>query len=401
MRVLRSVAVAALLCLLTPPVVGQGGATKKGKTGSIKAKMTDPMHLVSGKDLEEWIREMSDRDPSKRTLAVLAIPSFGPDSQLAVPALLNRLRDGDVSPRVRAVMVLRAVAVADEDAPKVVTALANRLAGQDREPQTATRYEITLTLGRFIKEGGPAIPALARAVQTETGSWEVRHQCVQLLWRIARDPQNGPDPRAVKALLAASQNEYVHLCKLEILQGLGALGKPTDPSLAAKVQHALGNAARSTTKAYALWGLVGLVQFDPQNAEPSLKAIAKYLKSPNAETRNQAAQALGLLGDKAKSRVPDLLDLLDDRASPVAYGACAGLASIGDASPKVVAALVALLEHKDPIRVSGAAQALAVLKVNTPQVTGALEKLLKREDKDADRLRDVVRSSLEQIRKGK
>src|SRR5262249_5558931 len=123
--------------------------------------------------------------------------------------------------------------------------------------------------------------------------------------------------------------------------------------------------------------------------------------SPSADTRTQAAQALGMLGARAKSSIPDLIDLLDDRASTVAYAACQGLAGIGDASPKVVAALVALLGHKDAARVAGASYAMRALQVTPPQVPTPLEKVVERKDKDADAPRDVVRHSLELIRKGK
>src|SRR5262249_12023870 len=187
------------------------------------------------------------------------------------------------------------------------------------------------------------------------------------------------------------------------LQGLGAMGKPPDQFLASRVIAALNNAARSRTRdgrptPYALWGYVGLVALEPTTAERHLKTMAKFLKSKDVETRAQAAMALGVLGPKAKSRVPDLLALLDDQEPvTVVYGACAALGHIGVTSDQVIEAMLKLLEHSDPYRVSAGAQVLGKLKVNSPRIMTALEKVLERKEKDFDPVRAGVRSARQVI----
>jgi HEAT repeat protein len=393
---------AGTACAQVGPKKSKGPPGSKSKdTGDVSSKMTDPKRKFAGKTLAEWILELSNSDASKRTVAIMAIPYFGDDSQHAVPALLGRFSDYDVSPRVKAIMALRQVAVSPGDIPKVVDAL-SRKANYQYEPQVAVRYEAVRTLARFYEHAHSAIPNLLFAVQ-DRGSWEVRYHTMQILWRVGIDKKKGPDPRVVKALLASAQNSReVYQCRLEALQGLGAMGKPADQSLASQVIGVLSYATRSNNRPRALWGYVGLVALEPTTAERSLKAIAKYLKHEDMETRAQAAMALGVLGSKAKSQVPALLALLNDKEPlPVLYGACAALARIGDTRDDVINAMLKLLEHKEAHRVSASAQVLGQLKVNNPQIMAGLKKVLDRKEKEFDPFREVVRSAMDQITKGK
>src|SRR5439155_1733886 len=83
-----------------------------------------------------------------------------------------------------------------------------------------------------------------------------------------------------------------------------------------------------------------------------LAAIDKYLKPTYpVETRIQAVQALAALGTRAKSRLPQIVAMLDDREAVVVDGACLALVRMGDTSDKVTDPLISLLEHKDPNRV--------------------------------------------------
>src|SRR4051794_30400904 len=58
---------------------------------------------VNGRTLAEWKLQLKHEDPSKRTLAIASIVQFGEANHEVVQLLLDRTRDRDMSPRLRAI----------------------------------------------------------------------------------------------------------------------------------------------------------------------------------------------------------------------------------------------------------------------------------------------------------
>jgi HEAT repeat protein len=386
------------------PVGGQpatkpfGGGTSQ-KTGPTTPATDSSIKRINGKTLREWIAQTSFDDPSKRTQAILTIPLFGEDSADAVPALLSRLRDIDVSPRIKAVMALRFVGVHGKDVSKVVQALADRL-DPTKEGQTGVRYEAALTMRRFVADAAPVIPQLIRGSH-DTGSWELRHFCLQILRR-AGTSKGGPDERVTQALLD-SLRDPAYQVKLEALCGLGAMGKPTNPTMLARVVAALESGSLSQNRVYAVWAYAGLVAMSDKTSPESLIKLSHFLTpTHDLEVRCQAAQALGALGDRAKSRVPNLLAMLDDKEAMAVYGACVALSEIGDKSDRVIDAVIPLLDKdgdKDGERAFAACTALVRLGALNPKVMAALQKQTERTDKDSDKLKPMFRAALDEVKK--
>lgn len=386
-----------VLFVLVAPAAGQpvdkGSPTKGSSTKESPPppKTPAPPSKIDGKTLAEWIEQLRTGDPSRRTQAILAICQFGDASAEAVPALLERLGDADTSPRIKAVVALRFVAVHDADVPKVVKALANRLWRPDPkglgrtthegllEGQIGVRHEVALSLQRFWKDTEPVISELANGSK-DPGSWEVRYSCLQLLWRIPHSTkESGPDDRVVRAVLARL-HDSTHLVRLEAVMGLCAMGRPVSPMLRDEVVKALQaiflKERRSTRDfIYVLWAYVGLVGLEDKLADDSLKVITNtFLRSPTLEVRVEATRALAFLGKHAKSRVPSLIAVLEKKGeeTPVIQGACFALGQIGDKSDKVIDALLKLAEHKDVGCVGAALSTLTQLAEKDPKVVAAL-----------------------------
>lgn len=187
--------------------------------------------------------------------------------------------------------------------------------------------------------------------------------------------------------------------RLETLQGLGAMGRPDDPGLLARVVSELDLCSKHSNRPLAIWAYAGLVAMqDGAAAESSLRAISKFLKSEDIDTRVQAISALGALGKQAKSRVPTLVAMLDDKDAVAVQAACSALGNIGEKDERVVTPLLSLLQHKDPIRAAGAVNALVTLKAKTTPVTSAMDKMLEKKDLDI-RLRAMIQFGLKELQK--
>ena len=375
------------------PFVSSQPATKETKAGPT---------TMGGKTLKEWKVELTSKDAGKRADAIIAIAGFGDANHDCVPALLERMHDDDVSPRVRAVIAMRLVAVDEKDVSKVVNALVARL-DRAKEAQAIVRLEAAVSLKRFVGEPAlnNAVPGLTKGT-LDKSSWEIRHHCVSALWRIGREQKSGADAAIFEALLAVLNFERTYLVRIETLQGLGTLGRPNDPALLNKLAARLTVFSKSETKPYAIWAFTALVGMqDGKASEASLSQISKFLtKNHPLESRIQAASALGSLGTRAKSRVPMLVAMLNDPETTAVWAACNALGSIGEAKETVVDALMKLVEDKDPSRCAAGVTALVNLRVNTATVTGALDKML--EDKMLDdRLRATIKIALVEIKKPK
>ncbi|MFO0842745.1 MAG: HEAT repeat domain-containing protein [Gemmataceae bacterium] len=354
---------------------------------------------IGGKSLEEWKKDLSSEDASRRAYAIIAITQFGEAASSCVPAIIDRLKDGDVSPRARALGALRTMSIDEKDIDRVVRAVAARLVPA-QESQAVIRYEATITLNRFVTDGQGAISNLIVATMDKS-SWEIRHNAVSLLWRIGvgmGQEDSPPDQRIVEALLTSLRNDRTYQVRLETIQGLGALGRPANPMLLAKLVSELKLCAVHPNKPLAIWAYCGLVAMeDGKPAEQSLNTLAKFVKSQDLETRIQAATALGALRDKAKSKVPLLVDMLKDKEPYAVQAGASALGALGEAGENVISALLDLTDDKDPITAASAVAALVNLKQNNTRVVGMLEKM--REKKDLDlRLRYTIEEGLKELR---
>jgi HEAT repeat protein len=412
MRAAKFAATALLLLALAglaaaQPRSGTRPSDKSPRTTGRMGSLSPARQEFGGKTMADWRDELTHRDASKRAAAITAIANLGEDSSRFVPLLIDRTRDSDTSPRTKAVIVLRFVAVNKDDVPKVVAALTARLR-QGRfpygEPEAVIRYEAAATVERFAADAQRAIPALIEASR-DWSNWEIRHMCVRVLVQAGLEKDRPPDRRVSEALvrrvLARGEDYQV---RLEAVKGLGAMGRP-DNSALREVLDALHTVAHSRGRVenmpLKIWAFTALANMN-EGPEAAIAQVTGFLKHRNLEVRCQAAQALGALGKKAKGRIPQLIRMLSDKQPPAVQAACIALANIGDDSDKVIAALLATLKTtKDANVALAVCSALTQLKAARPEVFAALEDQLDRKDEQADKLRPFFRRTLKQLKNPK
>lgn len=399
----------------------KGDAKKDAKANDKGPKDETPpktsADTVGGKSLSEWEADLKSADPSRRAVAVMAIMAFGEQASRSVPLLIDRLSDDDVSPRAKACFVLRMIAVDEKHVRAVVKALATRI---NKDTQAIVRYEAAVTLRRFADDAGPAIPALIHGL-TDGSSWEIRHVCAAVLWRAALDPKEGPDETAVRAMvgrLRAVNFPATYQEKLELIIGLGSMGRPKSPVLLKDVivvlqQYAHAPAA-NVPRALALWAYAGLAGMsDEKQKDAALAAIVGFT-APRGKTeiRVQALGALAAFGPRSKRHVPELIKMLDDKDAAVASASASALSVIGTAEDfRIVDAFVSMLSQNavpkaDATALEKAATAnragtavmgLVGLKANHRDVHAAMDKL--RDDKELDAgLRYLIEQGQKRLR---
>jgi HEAT repeat protein len=118
----------------------------------------------------------------------------------------------------------------------------------------------------------------------------------------------------------------------------------------------------------------------------ALATIAKFLKSKNLETRVQAVGALGALGKHAKSKLPNIIIMLDDKETAAVAAAALALVSMHDKSDRVIDALISLAGHKEKQKAAWGIVGLVGLKSYKGENNAwvgravlALEKLIEKE----------------------
>jgi HEAT repeat protein len=338
----RRLAAASLVLALAAPLWGEAPQSPMSPISPSQQVPTE----VGGKSLKEWINDIDHGDPSSREEAIRAVTLFGDDAVKAVPALLNRLEDRDVSPRVKAVIALGLIKWGKDDAPHVYEGLGKRLTN---DAQATVRVQAALVLLSKGKESKPALPSLV-AGTADNLSWEVRKVCVAALVDAGKDEKAGPDPRATHALISVlTQPDPAGEVRLEAAVALGEMGKPADDDLRAKAVLVLKQACKTDKdRTVVIWSHVSAMALDKVDAE-GLKYIVQYFKGPvSLKTRVHAIRGLGTVGRDAKEYIPALIELLKDSEPVVVQAACWSLGRMGqDAGDKAIAALTDVKKAKE------------------------------------------------------
>src|SRR5262249_5879570 len=151
-----------------------------------------------GKSLSQWMHDLQNADPSKRSLAIQMVIQFGEAASVAVPLLLSRTQDRDVSLRTKAIIALRSVKVEPKDVPRLVRTLAERMDysinAHPPESQAVVRFEAARTLALYADEAKDHLPILIRSTE-DPSCCEVRQVALAILRRAGWDKKAGPDPR--------------------------------------------------------------------------------------------------------------------------------------------------------------------------------------------------------------
>jgi HEAT repeat protein len=297
---------------------------------------------LNGRTLLEWEGDLKDKDPSVKEQAMAMIKVYGPAARKSAPAIIKMLRDPDVGLRVNAVITLGSVGVEDKDLSDCVSGLAALLNDQ----QGIVRFQAARALGRLGRAAYSAFPRLVTRTKDPI-SWEIRGAAAYALGNIAYDKANLPERSAINALLDAlsDSSSQVRLEALYSLIMMGIPGHPQDKARETTALHNLITSGRQPDKVH-IWGRVAIMRIE-KVSEQHLVVIAKYLRSPNVETRIHAARAFATIGPEAASRVEDLVDALSDKDNLMVFWTVQALAQMGDKAQKALPALQKLSNHPD------------------------------------------------------
>jgi HEAT repeat protein len=333
MRFARFAAVMALCSWLT--LAGLADAQTKEK-----AKDDAPAE-IEGKSFAQWKADIREKDISVRQHGIRMVVRFGPIAREAVPSLILALGERDASVRGDAAAALGMIGAMEkgidpEEVPKVVTALSNLLG--KTESQHSVRLQAALALAQMGPKAKAAIPTLCSVDNArDPYSWELRKAVCYALGRLGLDLKNGPDPRALTALLNSLQDPCGPV-RLEAILSLSAMGVPSATPQVEQEKAELQKRLNDPDKTVAIWSRVLLYFLDEKLiTEKGLSIITSYLKDPDPQVRKTATQALGILGPKAKSKVPDLIGMLRDKDLGVVLMAIRALGAMVQAMDSAVA----------------------------------------------------------------
>ena len=299
---------------------------------------------VGGKSLEQWIKEIKDKDPGVCENAIRTVVMFGRRGAKAAPALIDQLSHPDVSVKGNAAASLGILSqyLSAADTERAIERLAVKMI-DDRQALVA--YHSAMALYYFGNQARPVIPKLIVASRADL-TWELRRAAVMALAVAgANDGKMPHDLRAVKALVDACSDKCSTV-RLEAVTGLGMLGPPAIDSDRLMVLNALKVRFKDSEETVAIWAHAAYLFVDKMSEE-HLSIIASYLKSPKLNSRFQAAKALGLIGKDAKHHVSQVIDLLKDKEPIAAYSAANALPNMGPGAAEAIPVINELLQKKD------------------------------------------------------
>jgi HEAT repeat protein len=338
----RTPVVTAALLVLT-------GATARAQDKDKELELKRSNIPAEGKTLYEWGKELQQsKDPSVREKAIAMLKFYGSAARPYLNDIVRAMDDKDVGVRVNAIIALGFIGLDAEHRQTAISGLIRSLG----ESQGIVRFQAARALGRLGSDAAPALSALIAASKSLT-TWEIRAAAVNALGTAGWDQTTGQNRDALRALLYALSDACLEV-RFEAIRSLILLGKPRLLS-DQKEEEALLQKLTSVKqpKKVSIWARVCLLRLadkvsGDKVSEKYLSEIAHHLKSDgDYQARLQAAHALATVGREARSRIPDLIDALDDKEPTVLVYVCIALGEMGDVADKAVPFLKRLTEHEN------------------------------------------------------
>lgn len=247
-------------------------------------------------------KALRDKEGRVRTEAASALGSIGHDS---VPALINALDDNDARTRQAAAYALGQMGA---EAEAAVPALSRSLNDQDQTVRDSAAYSLTAIgtpgfLALIQASGQVQEPARTVATRMLTNSYLTHFRAVSEFYLMVQDGLPARRKQALEALRAIRIAS-----SLAIQASLSALDDPATEVRLAAIQT-LG--ARAGTNQHAV------------------QALITCLNAESPRIREEAARALGNIGEAARAAYPELSRRVQDTEESVSMAAREAMDKIG------------------------------------------------------------------------
>lgn len=335
---------------------------KDAKPPSANTPVAELPKELGGKELDAWVKDLNSKDPSVRQAAVRTIVHFGPPCRKVVPYYYKvyyrktGLPEPDAGVRSDVATLVGYIGEwiltqpldnkGREDIAQIIFILGSlsqdsispvRLQAANSLGKVVAGYKMTSAKDTLGPEVDVAIKGLVGYCIADRGSWEVRKAAAFALGQLGRNPEKGPDPKALKALCTAVQNDTCSQVKLQAILSLSVIGKPANQADLAVETKVLEGRLKDPDKNIQIWSLLLLMYLDKTNlSSQNLTFLARYLNEPDLAVRLNALRAFATLRKEAKPKVPDLIRCLQSKEPDMVYGTILALADIGSAAEAAV-----------------------------------------------------------------
>jgi HEAT repeat protein len=302
------------------------------RDSKIREETAAVMHAIgpaANAAVRALISALSDSESEVRISAAWALQVTRPDPKIAMPAFLANLHSG---PDRRCSVVVYAMAALGEPA---VPALIELLRDNDKHVRWMAGY----SLSRIGPAARSSIPALVEALPVPHR--EIREFIAGAL--------AGIGPEAVEPLIRAlrDRDPKVRGGAALAIEKLGAHAKAAAPALFAALSdpEPPDDPKPPRGPSFDFWQREG----EPQPwgyyaalrgiGPPAVPVLLEKLNAPDSQARIIALRALEFLGDGAKSSVPRLVELLNDKGVRSEAASALGGIGVRDAIPVLITAL--------------------------------------------------------------
>ena len=314
-------------------------------------------------DLMALVNYLNGPDTPDRARVAEALGKIGPEAGLAIPTLLNKLRN-ELDETTSRVMV---DALAKIGPPAKQDMYLLRGALKDINPQV--RAYAATSIGAIGPDAGSLLALLTEAARDR--QVVVRHNAVKSLGKMGG---NGKDTVLPVLTNAVKDSEHeVRVAAALSLESMDALGAAEVPLLISLLKHQDSEVRASGARALAKMG---------PRAKAALPDLMEAFKGTDSAVRRAAIGALASLGTEAKTAVSAFADALSDSDVEIRKHAAIALAKIGPDAKSAADALASVVGDADKEVRRNAVKALAKIGVGTKPVVSALSQALKGEDKE-------------------
>lgn len=316
--------------------------------GTLAVFVGASLALAAEVSVADLAKQLSAADLKLRYQAADELANRGAEAVEAIPELDKALGDPDPGLRQRAAEALGAIGPPAKQS-------AGLLVGRLKDENALVRAHAAHALGSIGAVNDAVVPELARTLGDADPI--VRRAAIRALQKIR------PGADVIVPLVTKLLEDNEPSVVLHALQSLSEIGDRAMPLIIS----ALGKPKS------CYWACVILSEMGPA-AKSAVPALSRVLQDKDPEDRMQALIALGEIGPDAATAVSAITAALNDKEDSVAYAAAFALGKIGAKS--ATAALEKTVKDEDPFLAMISAWALAMInRQDEPTMDRAIEVL--------------------------